>query len=76
MTVDWFRLLSDLKDRGWALSAISTVTGIPEPTIGSYRTIGSQPRHDSGEKLRILWCGATGKMPSEIPIVQREISRI
>lgn len=67
MTVDWFRLLTDLKDRGWSLDAIAVATGIPKATLDAYRNRGVQPRHDVGQRILLLWCGATGRMPSEAP---------
>lgn len=67
--VDWFRVLADMKDRGWSLEAISAVTGIPKPSLNRYRSFGAQPRYDVGERLLILWCGASGQMRSDAPII-------
>lgn len=65
--VDWFRVLADLKERGWSLQAISVVTGIPLTTLADYRNAGAQPRHSAGESLTVLWCGAMGRTRHDIP---------
>jgi lambda repressor-like predicted transcriptional regulator len=67
LTLDWFRILTDLKDRGWSLDAIAVATGIPKATLDAYRNRGVQPPHDRGERILLLWCGATGKLRGEAP---------
>lgn len=71
MTRDWFRVLTDLKDRGWSLDAIAVATGIPKATLDAYRNRGVQPPHDRGERVLLLWCGACGKLPGEAPAEQQ-----
>lgn len=64
---DWFRLLTDLKDRGWSLQAVALVTGVPVSSLDRYRNAGAQPRHDVGDRLIVLWCGATGRTRDLVP---------
>lgn len=73
MTLDWFRILTDLKDRGWSLDAIAVATGIPKGTIYNYRDRACEPRHDVGERILLLWCGATGKLRAEAPVQTLQI---
>jgi hypothetical protein len=74
LLTDWFRLLSDLKGRGWSLEAVALVTGIPVSSLDRYRNAGAQPRHDVGDRLIVLWCGATGNTRERVP-VSEETSR-
>lgn len=71
---DWFRLLTDLKERGWSLQAVALVTGTPISSLDRYRNAGAQPRHDVGDRLIVLWCGATGNTRDVVP-TQQETSR-
>lgn len=64
-TVDWFRLLWDMVQRGVTVSAIATRTGIPEGTLREY-IAGSHPPHWRGELLIREWIATTGKTRDEI----------
>lgn len=64
-TVDWFRLIWDMVQRGINVSAIAMRTGIPEGSIREY-IAGSHPPHWRGELLIGEWVKATGKGRGEI----------
>src|ERR1044071_542530 len=66
MTVDWFRLLWDLVQRGYSFSEIGRKTGIPEMTIRSYRD-GGQPVYWRGKKLVSLWCAVCDSAEVDVP---------
>lgn len=67
IVIDWFRVLADLKRIGWSIKAIELVTGIPSSSLDRYRNSGAQPRHEVGERLILLWCGATAKLRTDLP---------
>lgn len=68
-TVDWFRLLWDLIQRGWKLSGIADRTTIGESTLRMYLN-GSQPPHWRGEVLIDLWCQACSKDREQLPMCE------
>lgn len=63
-TVDWFRLIWDMVQRGINVSMIANRTGIPESAIRTY-IAGAHPPHWRGELLIREWIKATGKPREE-----------
>lgn len=66
-TVDWFRLLWDLVQRGWSVRGVSEKVDIPPSTLYHYMR-GSHPNHWRGEDLILLWCQACAKQRDELPM--------
>lgn len=64
--IDCFRMLVDLSEREWKLEQISLQIGVPESTIRHWKQ-GTRPRYEDAVRLIDLWCGATGKLISEVP---------
>ena len=60
--VDWFKLLHDMKLRGFTLLQITEQTGIPKSTIIGYKN-GAEPKHCDGERLIALWESTQPKLP-------------
>ena len=72
-TVEWFRLLWDLIQRGHTLAAISDRTQIAHSTLRGYLD-GSEPPHWRGERLIALWCQTCAKDRSELPMMEMIIA--
>jgi len=53
--VDWFRVLVELKGRGWTLDSISEAIDVPRTTVHSWTTDTSSPRYIDGIALIDLW---------------------
>lgn len=66
--VDWFRLLTQLKDEGYSLYAVSHFTGIPKSTLIGYKQ-GSQPSYHQGVNLLKFWMQAVGRSAEQVPMV-------
>lgn len=66
--VDWFRLLTELKQVGYSLYAVSHFTEIPKGSLNSYKQ-GTQPPHHKGVRLVEFWAQALGKDVTEVPMV-------
>lgn len=64
--VDWFRVLDDLKRRGFSLYMLEVQVGIPKSTLVGYKQ-GSEPKHMDGERLIQFWCQVTTNERSAIP---------
>lgn len=64
--VDWFHILDDLKRRGFSLYALEAHIGIPKSSLIRYKE-GSEPSHETGEKLIGFWCQVTGSNRDSIP---------
>lgn len=64
-TVDWFRLIWDLVQRGVNVSRIADRTGIPESAIRGY-IAGAHPPHWRGELLIEQWIAVTGRSRGEL----------
>lgn len=52
--VDWFRLIVQLKAKGYSLSMVGYFTGIPKDTLAIYKQ-GSQPSYHRGVTLLQFW---------------------
>jgi len=68
-TVDWFRLLWDMVQRGQKLTHIAERTGIAHGALRLYMH-GSQPPYWRGVKLVALWSEVTGCPPERVPMAE------
>lgn len=70
LTIDWFRILSDLKAAGLGVYVISDLIDVPKATIMGWKNSGAEPRYSAGERLVELWCATLkrhrGDLPKEI----------
>lgn len=66
ITVDWFRLLWDLVQRGENLQIVSDATGIGRTTLRGYLQ-SSQPPHWRGERLLARWMQCCGQPREAVP---------
>lgn len=67
-TVDWFRVLWDLIQRGKNLATVERSTGISVSTLRGYQE-GSHPPHWRGELLIGLWVRTCGRPRKDVPMV-------
>jgi hypothetical protein len=65
-TIDWYRLLWDLIQRGHSIADVSKQAGIAESTVKGYLR-GSHPPHWRGEVLIELWCLSCRKGRDDLP---------
>ena len=68
-TIDWFRLIWDLVQRGVNLRAIAARTEIAEATLRGYLA-GSHPVYWRGDLLVKLWCATCERGQDELPMVE------
>ena len=68
LSVDWFRLLADLKRVGVSSYQIQRKIDVAQSTVLRWAG-GSEPRHVDGEMLIAIWCEKTGKRRNELPRV-------
>ena len=61
--IDWFRVLVELKGRGWTLDSISEAIGVPRTTVHSWTTDQSSPRYIDGIALMDLWDAVVATPP-------------
>lgn len=66
LALDCFRILADLSERQWTLEQISLQIGVPQPTLRGWKQ-GASPKYHDAVRLIDLWCGATGRLVSEVP---------
>jgi len=67
-TIDWFRLIVQLKAQGYSHHAISYFTGIPKTTICGYKQ-GSQPSYHRGVTLLQFWAEVMDCDTTEAPTI-------
>jgi hypothetical protein len=65
--IDWPRVIADLVQRGFTVASIAASIAVPPTTVGGWRNVDAEPRHENGECLVHLWCNATRLDRSEIP---------
>lgn len=53
--IDWFRILSDLRDRGLTHCDVASEIGVPRTRVRDWYAEGASPRFDDGMLLIILW---------------------
>ncbi|OXJ16000.1 hypothetical protein [Burkholderia sp. HI2500] len=70
-SVDWFRVLEDVRRADFTLAEIAQYTQIPRTTLLGYRNLGAEPKHYAGVTLLKLWAQVTGNAPDQAPTVQR-----
>jgi hypothetical protein len=73
VSVDWFRLIWDLVQRGHNLAIIERTTGISSSTLRGYLD-GSQPPHWRGELLIGMWCRHVDLERDDLPMVDVVLS--
>ncbi|KVF08978.1 MULTISPECIES: hypothetical protein [Burkholderia] len=71
VSVDWFRVLEDVRRADFTLAEIAQYTRIPRTTLLGYRNLGAEPKHYAGQTLLKLWAQVTGRQPDEAPTLQR-----
>jgi len=65
---DWFRVLCDLRAKGFTEARTATVIGVPLTTLRSWKA-GGEPAHTYGHDLLELWIDVTG-----IPLTGRPMT--
>lgn len=53
-TDHWFRIITELESHGLSLRKIANVAGVSHESIWRYKTMGSEPKHSVGEKIKAL----------------------
>lgn len=66
--VDWFRVLSDLRRAGMALTLIATVTHSSKTRLLGLRNADAEPKHATGERIIRLWIQQTGLPREKLPM--------
>jgi predicted transcriptional regulator len=67
--VDWRELITDLARARIKPADIAARAGVTRPAIVTLRKGGTNPLHQTGERLIGLWCETTGKDRAQLPIV-------
>ncbi len=73
--VDWFRVLTDLRRSGMALSLISAVVLLSKTKLLDLRNLGAEPKHAPGERLLTLWMQQTGLPRENVPKLSQQYAR-
>ena len=55
MRIDWWQIITDIKQAGLSIAQAAVKTGIPRTTLLGFRNSGAEPRHSDGELLLKLW---------------------
>jgi hypothetical protein len=67
MVTDFEGILDHLRRAGFTMAAIERYTGIPRTTLIEYRTCGTTPLHENGERLVAFYCMATNTTRAQVP---------
>ncbi len=67
---DWFRIIIDLERNGYSHASIAASVGVGKTTVHGWK-MGSEPRHDDGELLIMLWRMVTLNGRDSVPTVPR-----
>ncbi|HCY61549.1 MAG TPA: hypothetical protein DHV59_01635 [Oxalobacteraceae bacterium] len=67
LSVDWFRVLADLKSAGVSMYAVSELIDVPKGTLMGWKNSGAEPRYSVGERLVELWCSSLNRPRTELP---------
>lgn len=70
ISIDWFRVLTDLCRDGGSLYQVSRITSIPRSSLQSYKQ-GIEPSHSVGMCLLRLWSISTGRDRDDAPTIER-----
>lgn len=73
--VDWFRVLSDLRRAGMALTLIASLTRCSKTKLLGLRNADAEPKHAPGERIIALWMRQTGLDRSQVPMQSSTYSR-
>ena len=66
--VDWFRVLVDLKRRGYHPAAVSSAISVARSTILGWSNNNAEPGHMDGERLIALWMQVTCDERDALPL--------
>lgn len=69
LSVDWWRVITDLNYCGYSTTAIGVSLSVPSSTVRTWRG-GASPRHECGEALIDLWASVTQKSRDSVPRVR------
>jgi hypothetical protein len=67
LKIDWFRVLVQLRDKGFPVLDVADQTDIPRTTLIDMQN-GAEPRHANGERLLEFWAAATGQCRDDAPL--------
>jgi hypothetical protein len=67
--VNWRELLTDLAIARLKPEYVAARAGVTRPAIVTLRKGGTNPLHQTGERLIGLWCETTGKDRAQLPCV-------
>lgn len=75
-SVDWVRLVGNLRTSGMSLQQIATRVGVAKASIDAYgsEAIRQRPEHSTGERLVELWCERLGYTRADLPMHRRPLS--
>jgi len=68
-TIDFARLLRQLRNLGRDVHQIALNTNLSETAIRNY-VAGTQPLHANGERIIAFWCAETGHARSDCPTIR------
>lgn len=74
-TIDWLRVMCDLKYRGYTMERIAQWTQIPVGTLKGYRQ-GAEPLHSRGQRILAMWAHVTGRQVVDAPKARKMYFRL
>lgn len=75
-SVDWVRLIHDLRAAGLSSQEISGRCFVAKSSLVAYASeeFRQRPQHATGERLIALWCEQLGRARDEVPAHQHPLS--
>lgn len=67
VTIDWFRVVADLRREGYSRSTLAGMLGVSRSGINLWIS-GSEPSYVKGNALLLFWSTTMGKPVDQAPI--------
>jgi lambda repressor-like predicted transcriptional regulator len=73
LRVDWFRVLLDMRRRGYSQVAVAREAGIPRSTLQQWCSAACpvQAKFEDGLRVITLWCAITEQPVERLPWINR-----
>lgn len=75
-SVDWVRLVDNLRATGMSLQEIADAAMVSKPSVIAYGSeeLRQRPEHSTGERLIALWCERLGYARADLPMHRHPLS--
>lgn len=67
-SIDWPRLILEVRKAGYTMSEMGYWTGIPKSTLAGYLTLDAEPNYRYGASLVKFWASTTSKPADDVPL--------